>query len=126
MNKKAPKILLLVEGQKTDLNLMNKLLNLYGISDNHQLISYNTSIYDLYQKVFSSEDPEMLDLLQVLKEHEANPAKKKIFDNHYSDIILVFDLDPQDPRFSPEAIISMAEYFTESSDNGKLYSCCTL
>lgn len=121
MNKKDPKILIIVEGAKTDLHLMHKLLDLYGIRKSHQIVSYNTGIYDLYQKLFFEDDPESLDLLQVLKEHEKDQDKRNLFDEHYTDIILIFDLDPQSPQFSPEKIKKMAQYFTESSDNGKLY-----
>lgn len=35
--------------------------------------------------------------------------------------MLVFDLDPQDSRFSVEKITQMVSYFIESSDMGKLY-----
>lgn len=121
MNKKSAKILIIVEGARTDLLLMKKVLNLYGISENHQIVSYNTSIYDLYERMFFENDPGSLDLLQVLKEHEKDEKKKKLFDEHYSDVILIFDLDPQAARYSPEAISKMADFFNESSDNGKLY-----
>jgi len=119
-NDKA-KILVLVEGEKTDVKLMEHLLTIYGIDKNHQIVSYKTNIYDLYDKMFADSAPETVDLLGVLKERETNEAKKSIFDMHYSDILLIFDLDPQDPRFAPEKIISMANYFVESSDMGKLY-----
>ena len=121
MNNKKAKILILVEGAKTDLLLMNKVLNYYGISDRHQIVSYNTGIYDLYQKMFYENEPDSLDLLQVLKEHEKDETKKTIFNEHYSDIVLIFDLDPQSPDYSPDIITKMADYFTESSDTGKLY-----
>ncbi len=39
----------------------------------------------------------------------------------YSDILLIFDLDPQDNGFSSEKIGEMQNYFVESSDKGKLY-----
>lgn len=121
MGNKNAKILILVEGAKTDLHLMKKILAFYGISDTHQIVSYNTSIYDLYEKMFFESDPDSLDLLQVLKEHEKNETKKALFNEHYSDIILIFDLDPQAPGYSPDIITKMAEYFIESSDTGKLY-----
>ena len=121
MGSKNAKILILVEGAKTDLRLMKKLLSFYGISNTHQIVSYNTSIYDLYKKMFYENDPDSSDLLQVLKEHERDETKKALFNERYSDIILIFDLDPQAPDYTPEAITKMAEYFTESSDSGKLY-----
>lgn len=119
MNK--PKILFLVEGAKTDVRLMQKLLYVYGFDQKYEIVSYNTNIYTLYNEMFRDNDPADLDLLQVLKEHEKDPRKKPLFDQSYSDILLIFDLDPQDPLFTSDKIQRMTEYFVESSDIGKLY-----
>ena len=121
MNNGKAQILVLVEGEKTDVNLMRHLLNVYGISQNHEIVSYNTNIYELYNHMFRDEDPNTIDFLQLLKEHENDPTKKLVFDRSYSDILLIFDLDPQDPQFSPAKIEEMVAYFVESSDMGKLY-----
>ena len=121
MDKQQPKILVLVEGEKTDIKIMNHLLCVYGTRDHHQIVSYQTNIYDLYKKMFVNDDPDSLDLLQVLKENEKDESIKKIFDERYSDILLIFDLDPQDAEFSPNKIRRMLEYFNESTENGKLY-----
>ncbi len=121
MDETKAKILMLVEGAKTDVVLMNHVLKLYGISDSHQIVSYNTNIYSLYDSLFASGDPNVLDLLQVLKENEKDEDKRTIFDARFSDVLLVFDLDSQDERYSREKIQQMLEYFNESSDNGKLY-----
>ena len=115
------KILVLVEGEKTDYRLMGHLLEVYGISDSHEIVSYNTNIYVLFNEMFRDGDPSSMDILQILKEHERDIEKKKLFDERYSDILLIFDLDPQDPAFSADKIIKMAAYFVESSDMGKLY-----
>lgn len=119
MNK--PKILFLVEGAKTDVRLMQKLLYVYGFDQKYEIVSYNTNIYTLYNEMFRDNDPADLDLLQVLKEHERDPRKKPLFDQSYSDVLLIFDLDPQDPLFTSDKIQRMTEYFVESSDMGKLY-----
>ena len=115
------KILVLVEGKKTDYQLMDRLLRIYGISNSHEIVSYNTNIYVLYNEMFRDGDPASMDTLQTLKEHERDPEKKKLFDERYSDILLIFDLDPQDPAFSADKILEMASFFVESSDMGKLY-----
>lgn len=114
-------ILVLVEGAKTDVALMNQMLKIYGIDADYQIVSYCTNIYTLYHEMFELGEPEDIDLLQLLKEKERDPEKKLIFDNRYSDILLVFDLDPQDGMFAPEKIQKLTEYFVESSDMGKLY-----
>ena len=117
----AAKILILVEGEKTDVKLMNHLLQVYGISADHVVVSYNTNIYTLYKTMFVDNDPDTMDLLQLLKSREKDPQKKLLFDDKYSDILLIFDLDPQDPTFTAESIQEMQAFFTESSDMGKLY-----
>lgn len=114
-------ILIVVEGAKTDLRLMKHLLNVYGIDQRHSIVSYNTNIYTLYGEMFADGTPDSIDLLSLLKEREPDSEKKRIFDKRYSDILLVFDLDPQDPQFSEDKIMEMASYFVESSDMGKLY-----
>ncbi len=121
MQDNKAKVLVLVEGEKTDVKLMRHLFEIYGIDKKHQIVSYNTNIYVLYNKMFRDTDPETVDLLQLLKEQESDSDKKHIFDERYSDILLIFDLDPQDPQYSSDKIREMAEYFVESSDMGKLY-----
>lgn len=99
MNKSSKKkVLVLVEGAKTDVAVMEKLFNAYFDSDiEYQLVSYCTNIYVLYQEFFAGDDrQDDLDLLQVLKSREDDPEQKKIFDDKYTDILLIFDLDPQD------------------------------
>ncbi len=116
------KILVLVEGEKADVKLMEKLLTVYGIKSIHQIISYKTNIYSLYNSMFKHHDDyDSLDLLQTLKETEKDARQRKILSERYTDILLIFDLDPQDPQFAVEKILKMSEYFVESSDMGKLY-----
>jgi|GEM_PF-5118072 len=76
MTDRKAKILILVEGQKTDLRLMQFLLDMYGISERHEIVSYNTNLYVLYNALFESGDSEALDLLQVLKERENDPERR--------------------------------------------------
>lgn len=118
---KTSQILVLVEGAKTDLRLFNHLLHIYGIDSKHEVVSYNTNIYVLYNQMFAEGNPDSIDLLQLLKEKEMDSERKKIFDVHYSDIILVFDFEPHDQLFSSGKILEMLQYFNESSDTGKLY-----
>ena len=83
MNKKTPKILMIVEGAKTDVRLMTHLLEVYGIIQNHEIVSYNTNIYTLYREMFADGDPYSMDILHILKARENDKNKKKIFDEVY-------------------------------------------
>ena len=47
MNNNKRQILVIVEGSKTDYNLMTHLLNIYGIIKNHNVVAYDTNIYSL-------------------------------------------------------------------------------
>ena len=114
-------ILVIVEGARIDFRLMEHLLGIYEIDKRHHIVSYSTNMYALYNSMFRDANPEDFDILTHLREHEPNPDKKAIFDERFSDILLVFDFEPQDPQFSAEKIMKMTEYFTESTDMGKLY-----
>lgn len=117
------KILVLVEGEKTDVKVLKELFHTYEIDIKYQLVTYGTNIYVLYQEMFQNgiDDTIHMDLLQVLKSREKNEERKKIFEERYTDILLIFDLDPHDPLFEEDKIRKMQRYFNESSDMGKLY-----
>ena len=121
MGKSKAKILILVEGRRTDARLMEHIFQTYGIDAKYEIVSYGTNIYVLYNEMFREEKPEDMDILQVLKEHERDEDKKLIFEQDFTDILLIFDLDPQDPQFSENKISEMMGYFVESTDMGKLY-----
>ena len=121
MDRKKAKILVLVEGAKTDVRLMNHLFQIYGIDAKHEIISYGTNIYVLYNEMFYDGRPEDMDILQVLKEREQSHDRKLIFEQEYTDILLIFDIEPQDSLFSADKISAMINYFVESTDMGKLY-----
>jgi len=120
MNNKR-KILVLVEGARTDVRLVEHLIQIYEIDSQYEVVSYNTNIYTLYNAMFAEGYPEDMDILQVLKEREKDSQSKEIFNDRYSDILLIFDLDPHDGQFSSDKIYKMTSYFVESSDMGKLY-----
>ena len=114
------KILLLVEGEKLEVKLIQKAFQEYKLDLNYSIYSYSTNIYDLYERMFkgNENDLDALDLLGVLKERDPSNA---ILDEEFSDILLIFDYEPQDHLFSEERIKLMLNYFNESTDNGKLY-----
>lgn len=69
MSKK--KILILVEGAKTDVYVMKKLFSIYEIDAEYEIVSYCTNIYTLYQEMCGYGIDEF-DILQVLKSKEKN------------------------------------------------------
>jgi len=123
MRKEAKKkILILVEGQNTEPELLQKLFTFYPELDvKYEVVSYCTHIYALYQSLFADDRASEMDLLQVLKEREKDDKQKIILDQKYTDILLFFDFDAHDSQFTEEKIKKMLAYFCESSDMGQLY-----
>jgi hypothetical protein len=122
VSKRRADILVIVEGGKTDIRLMERLLMLYGIDSKHQIVSYNTNIYALYNAVFKEvDDPYSIDLLLHLRSREPDTTKKLLLSQSYAEILLVFDFDPHDPEYSDEKIREMMAVFSESTEMGKLY-----
>ena len=116
------KILVIVEGERKELNLVGRLRELF-MPQNISIASYGTSLYKLYDNLVDCSDCnfEDLDLLLVLKEHEPVVEKKAVFDEKYTDILLIFDFDPQDNKFDVAKIRKLMDYFNDSTENGKLY-----
>ena len=102
------------------MKLFHALFACYDLDFGYEIVPYNTNIYELYERMFSDGFQDDLSLLGVLKER-ASEEDKWLFDQDYSDILLVFDYEPQDNRFSPGRLEEMQRYFNESTDNGKLY-----
>lgn len=119
-------VLLVVEGEKQEPLLLSRLFELYGLDASYEIFTYGTNLYELYERMFDAEDPETLSLLGVLKERESgkrHPDEKllRMLDKDFSDILLVFDFERQDNRFSYERLATMLKHFSESTDEGKLY-----
>lgn len=115
------KILLCVEGEKTEEKLLQYLFEIYGLDLDFTIVPYRTNIHQLYRQMFEDPDPASLDLLQVLKERERDPEKRALLSERYTDIFLVFDFEPQDTSYSSDHLAQMLEFFCESTDAGKLY-----
>lgn len=114
------KMLLIVEGEKQEVALFRAMFASYELDYDYEIFPYRTNIYELYERMFADAEEDDLSLLGVLKER-ARADEAWLFDQDYSDILLVFDYEPQDNRFSPERLKRMQAYFDESTDNGKLY-----
>nr|WP_297934986.1 hypothetical protein [uncultured Lachnoclostridium sp.] len=116
------KILAIVEGEKKEPQLLNRLFDTY-MYKKRQIVSYGANIYDLYERIqrYYGENLEDLDFLLFLREQEPDENKKLIFDDRYTDVYLIFDFDPQDNRFSVKALQQMMHYFNDSTSRGRLY-----
>lgn len=126
------KILFIVEGRKTERELVNRLSHVFGLSA--EIYTVNGNIYALYQAV---KDDPFAGITEVLAEMSNKESDKTILHNRFTDVFLVFDCDAQHTWSKCEAksfsahelalrnmslVMEMTERFDESTDpqRGKL------
>lgn len=117
----SKKILFVVEGSKTEnkcaVNIFKRVMKVND--ENVAVHRHSTNVYDLYDKLFSGEYDYFIDYLRVNAKKLFKGATKP--SDYFSSIYLVFDLDPQDPRFSVQKCEKLLNYFNDDTNNGKLY-----
>ena len=126
------KILFVVEGNKTERGLINRLSEVFGFSA--ELYTVNGNIYMLYQAVKNDPYAETVKVLAGMANSESD---KSVLSNVFTDVFLVFDCDAQHTMNKSEAdtmsaheiacrnmslICEMSARFDESTDplRGKL------
>ena len=138
------KILLLVEGYKTEPYLMEMYANALKEDFELNVVSFGTNIYVLYQSIkalnsqFGSDSTSTLEMLKsILKERESKldeiknldeltkiRSDLKILEDKFPYIYLLFDLEMQDNHFNDEEkksiLLEMKEYFNDETENGLL------
>ena len=126
------KILFVVEGERTERLLVNRLSEVFEVSS--EIFAVRGNIYKLYQAV---KDDPFSGIVEVLSEMTDCESDKAILANVFTDVFLVFDCDAQHTMNPDEAhsmtareiavrnmgiVREMAERFDESTDpeRGKL------
>ncbi len=123
------KILLIVEGEKTEPNLFHQLAKVkWNASAELHIVDIRTNIYSLYQTIqnlnaeFHDDSTSTIDVLkQILKNNRRIEDAKKLEDK-YPYIYLFFDLEIQDNHYfnKKKVIKEMMQYFYDETENGLL------
>lgn len=114
-------ILFIVEGEDVEVRLIEAAFHALGLRDEHHIVPYRTNIHDLLDRLDRDYDGAYADIDIRLVLAAAHPEDRGLLLREYSDILLVFDYEPQDNRFNPERLADFARTFCESSGPGKLY-----
>jgi len=120
MNKPKSNILVITEGV-TDKKLTERLLKVYGIDEKFSFFSYGTNLYPLFNSISKEQDRDDWDILLFLRSREKDIKKKEILNLHFAEVIMIFDFDPHDPQFDADKITTLVEFFSDSTEAGKLY-----
>lgn len=129
MNKK---ILIICEGTKKEPEIFQYVQKQGLLPENVSIVSYGTNIYKLYEQLEAEsqnyEDGwESLDIQLVMSGMTNVEKEKELLSDTYTDILLIFDLDPQDPKFRKHMknaqimFQKLMNFFCESTEHGKLY-----
>ena len=121
------KILLIVEGEKGEPRLLGRLLELLNKSSGYAFVSFRTNIHELLRVIDEEYDGdyENVDLRSLLAAR--HPDDANLLNASYTDVVLVFDYEPQDAgrsgsgQFDPERLLRFATAFSNSTDSGKLF-----
>lgn len=117
---KTRNILLIVEGEVTEINVFDKIGDLFfDKTTKLDFFAYKSNIYSLYQKI--KEYKEYTTTIDILKEIATDKKSKKLLNKKFSEIYLIFDFDPQEPAYSDKKIIELVNFFNDEIEFGKLY-----
>ena len=119
--KKARKILIVCEGNEEEV-LHKIIFQIYPISLGYDIYQYKTNVHLFWKFIKDNylahgDKIDNIDVIQLLKEYRHEP----FLDNKFTDILLIFDFDPQDARFNSDGLCKLQNLFSESTDQGQLY-----
>lgn len=115
------KVLFIVEGERCEPRLLRRMHDvLFGTTPGN-IHWHGTVVYDLLRRVFEDGDADDLDVVSVLRETVSDPGRREVLEQEFTDVYLVFDMDPHDPRYDGELLDRAMGLFAESTENGKLY-----
>ncbi len=115
-------ILFVLEGGKAEPRFLKKIITLMRTYSEYEVFSYKTNLHHMLDGMFVGNDiDEDLDFLEYLKSCKTNKDETGILNRRFSDIFLIFDMDPHDQKYDPDKMAKAISYFDDSTDNGKLY-----
>lgn len=52
---------------------------------------------------------------------DASESEREVLSQNFTDVYLIFDMDPQDPIYNDDRLAKAMKHFDNSTENGKLY-----
>lgn len=115
------RVLFIVEGERGEARFLRRLHQIMFGTRPENIFVFGTVIHELLRYVFPDGEPaDGLDIVSVLREISGDEGRD-VLEQEFSDVYLVFDMDPQDPRYDPVRLRAAMGYFDNPTENGKLY-----
>lgn len=118
------KTLFIVEGESDEPAFIKQLFLKCNKKEEYHTYSYRANIHMLAKELMNNYpdfDEDNIDIKLVLKSIESDENKKKILDDNYNDIYLIFDFEPQHDDLHFDIVKKMMVYFNDSTQQGKLF-----
>ncbi len=118
------KVLFIVEGEREEVRFIQRLFETCFKTKGYQIYSYSTNIHVLSQLLYNDYpdfDDGGMDIQLALKSKEKDEERRRVLEEKYTDIFMIFDFDPHHkiPHF--DTIRRMVKYFNDSTNQGKLF-----
>lgn len=112
-------ILFVFEGERTEPEIFENMKRYYfqDKTNSYLIATYNTHIYDLYDKISSDSFQDIIELLRVRNYEKLRNVNRDDVDQVY----LFFDYDGQASNSDDHKIYEMLEFFNNETENGKLF-----
>lgn len=124
MRRPKHNVLLIVEGAKDEPRLVDSLFKAFAHDEEWLIHLYGTVIHDLVAKINSDYDGDYdnIEIRKVLVEmlpDDQQAKRDRLLYTKFTDVILMFDFDPQDDRMDIDGLRKMQSSFNDSSDTDK-------
>lgn len=119
------KSLFIVEGDHEKDVLVHLLLKAFQEIDiaEEDVVIFHSNIYSLYDAIEEEYgeawDEIGVDLVYLM--NKQGRYESDFEDVNFNNIVLMFDYERQDPKFSEEKLCRLQSYFSDSTDEGKLF-----
>lgn len=114
-------ILFVLEGGRTEPRFLKALIRSTRDDRDYSVFSYGTSLHKMLEGMFEGGDIDTdLDFQEYLKSCRTGSGGD-VLDRTFTDIFLMFDMDPQDQNFDSRRVRKALDYFDDSTENGKMY-----
>lgn len=110
------RFLVIVEGERVEPAILERCFEILNLGIDYEIVPFRTNVYQLIRHIdrFYGDDIDSIDIRKILKER--NPDDGDALSGNFTDIILIFDYDPQDSLFDQGRLERLAPHFSDSSD----------
>lgn len=119
------KSLFIVEGDHEKDVLVHLLLKVFPEIDiaEEDVVIFHSNIYSLYDAIEKEygENWDEIGVDLVFLMNKQGRYEVDLEDVNFNNIVLMFDYERQDPKFSEEKLCRLQSYFSDSTDVGKLF-----